>query len=361
MPEDAALTHESRKTTMIDCIFTIDYEIYGNGEGSLRELIYEPAQKLMGIFQKWKAPFVAFVEASELQVIEAHGADPAVDLVRRQIRELYQSGFEIALHLHPQWYNARFQDGKWLLDYSEYNLCTLKRERIAQIVEQGIHYLCGAVGYPEFNPVSFRAGNWLFQPTRTTAGILAECGIRIDSSVFKGGLQRNHKLDYRPASRNGYFWKFSGDANVEDSGGLLLEIPTYTVMVPSWKMLTGKRVRLQRKGPSTAQTGRQKLNRILDLLRPRYPLKFDFCRMTLAELIGIVERALCEDRAHPESYKPLVAIGHTKDLVDFDTIEVFLSYLKDKGMAIVNLQDTLHKCQPAEYRQACANELGASS
>ena len=28
---------------MIECIFTIDYEIYGNGEGSLQQLVYEPA------------------------------------------------------------------------------------------------------------------------------------------------------------------------------------------------------------------------------------------------------------------------------------------------------------------------------
>ena len=31
---------------MIECIFTIDYEIYGNGEGSLKELVFEPASVL---------------------------------------------------------------------------------------------------------------------------------------------------------------------------------------------------------------------------------------------------------------------------------------------------------------------------
>ena len=64
---------------MIECIFTIDYEIYGNGEGSLRELVYEPAEKLMAIFRKWNARFVAFVEVAELEMIEAKGTDPAID------------------------------------------------------------------------------------------------------------------------------------------------------------------------------------------------------------------------------------------------------------------------------------------
>ena len=51
---------------MIECIFTIDYEIYGNGQGSLQELVYEPARRLMDIFQRADARFVAFVEAAEL-------------------------------------------------------------------------------------------------------------------------------------------------------------------------------------------------------------------------------------------------------------------------------------------------------
>ena len=35
---------------MIECIFTIDYEIYGNGQGSLKELVYDPMERLLAIF-----------------------------------------------------------------------------------------------------------------------------------------------------------------------------------------------------------------------------------------------------------------------------------------------------------------------
>jgi hypothetical protein len=329
---------------MIDCIFTIDYEIYGNGEGGLNELIYEPARTLKQIFDNWKCPFVSFVEAAELEILKKSGTDTGIKLVEEQIREFYRDGFEIGLHLHPQWYNAKYQDQKWVLDYAEYNLCKLPRARIEEIVERSLSYLRHVIGDSRFTPVSFRAGNWLFQPTENAALVLAQKGFRIDSSVFKGGRQRNHELDYRPALRNGYFWRFGTDANVEDCNGKLLEIPTFTTMVPFWKMLTGKRVSLQRKSPTTAVSGRQKVNRYLDLLRPWYPLKFDFCRMTLHELTGIVDRAIMEDRSSPRSYKPLVAIGHTKDLTDFNTIEKFLLHLKERGIAVINLQDALEKC-----------------
>jgi len=86
---------------MIECIFSIDYEIYGNGNGSLRELVYEPTERLKAIFEKWKAHFVAFIEVAELEMIEAKGTDQSIGQVENQIGDLYRNGFEVGLHLHP--------------------------------------------------------------------------------------------------------------------------------------------------------------------------------------------------------------------------------------------------------------------
>ncbi len=329
---------------MIECIFSIDYEIYGNGEGSLRELVFEPAERLMATFRKWKARFVPFVEVAELEMLEAKGTDSTINLVKQQLRNFYSEGFELGLHLHPQWYKARHENGRWLLDYSEYNLCTLSRERVVQIVDRALAYLRGILGMADFTPVSFRAGNWLFQPTQTVANVLVEQGIKVDSSVFKGGLQRQHKLDYRRALRNGYYWKFTNDTNVSDPQGALLELPIHTQMVPFWRMFTTKRVGIQRKAPSSAQNGKKRLYRILDFLRFQYPLKFDFCRMTMHELTRLVERVIKEDQKDTTSFRPIVAIGHTKDLVDFETVESFLSYLEQKGIAVSTFSDVYQKC-----------------
>ena len=63
---------------MIECIFTIDYEIYGNGQGSLRDLIHSPAASLVDVFNKWNSKFVAFVEVAELERIEEAGTDKAI-------------------------------------------------------------------------------------------------------------------------------------------------------------------------------------------------------------------------------------------------------------------------------------------
>jgi hypothetical protein len=329
---------------MIECIFTIDYEIYGNGEGSLKSLVYEPAEKLGTIFRKWNAHFVAFVEVAELEIIEAKGTDPAIDLVKDQIRDFYCEGFELGLHLHPQWYNAQYENGKWLLDYSEYNLCTLPRDRIVQIVDRSIAYLRDILGVADFMPFSFRAGNWLLQPAGTAANVLAERGIKVDSSVFKGGLRHQHQLDYRRALRNGNYWKFMDHADVPDPRGALLEVPIYTQMVPFWKMLNSKRLNPQHIGIGAGQSVRDKLYRLLDFLRFQHPLKLDFCCMTTDELVQMVERVIQEDQQDPTSFRPIVSIGHTKDLVDYETVESFLAYLNEKRIRVSTFTELYHKC-----------------
>jgi hypothetical protein len=209
---------------MIEFLFTLDYEIYGNGTGSLNDLVYEPARRLRNLFQAHGARFVAFVEVAELERIESFGTDPAIDRVKQQLREMHCDGFEIGLHIHPQWSNARFEKGRWILDLREYNLCVLSRKRIEEIVESSLDYLRYAMDQADYSPLSFRAGNWLFQPTHRLASVLADKGIRIDSSVFKGGLQRYHGLDYRRAATNGYYWPFSCDVNRQDSAGAWIEV-----------------------------------------------------------------------------------------------------------------------------------------
>lgn len=329
---------------MIECIFTIDYEIYGNGEGSLWELVYEPAERLREIFRKRNVRFVAFIEAAEVERMEAEATDPDIDLVKQQIREFYREGFELGLHLHPQWYNGRFKNGRWELDYSEYNLCTLPQKRIVQIVDRSIAYLKEILGAHDFIPLSFRAGNWLFQPARPLTGILAERGIKVDSSVFKGGIRHAHKLNYRKSIRNGYFWRFTEDVEISVPEGVLLEFPIYTQMVPFWQMLNTKRVGLERKGFSAAKSRKSNLYRLMDFFRFRHPLKLDFTRMTVDELTRMIDKVIQEDQKDPTSFRPIVAIGHTKDLVDFETVELFLRYLGKKGIKISTFEEVYPKC-----------------
>jgi peptidoglycan/xylan/chitin deacetylase (PgdA/CDA1 family) len=330
---------------MIALAFTVDYEIYGTGRGSLRELVLEPAERLRSIFGRHGARFVTFVEAAELEAIEERGADRTIRPIKQQLRDIYGEGFEIGLHLHPQWYNAQYRDGTWLLDDSEYSLRDLSRERIGQIVDRSIAYLRGAVGEEEFIPFSFRAGNWLYQPSPGLSEALAERGIKVDSSVYKGGLQHRHKLDYRPALKNGYFWTFGDDVNIPDPHGVLMEFPIYTTMEPIWKLLTAKRLDLQKKGSSGLPPSGGRLFRLMDRLRYKYPMKFDFCRMSIHEMTQVLDKEMRKDRENPGVFRPIIAIGHTKDLDDLETVDGLLSILGERHIKITGFHELYHQAK----------------
>jgi hypothetical protein len=85
------------------------------------------------------------------------------------------------------------------------------------------------------------------------------------------------------------------------------------------------------------------LNRARDLLRLRYPRKLDFCRMTLHELTSTLERVIKVDRQEPGVYRPIVAIGHTKDLTDLKTVDSFLSFLQTNGIAVATFETVYSK------------------
>jgi len=223
----------------------------------------------------------------------------------------------------------------------------LPRPRIVEIVERSLNYMRHLVGQSEFTPLSFRAGNWLFQPTRNAASVLAENGIKIDSSVFKGGVQRNYGLDYRPARKNGYYWPFSSDANLPDPSGPWIEIPIYSEMVPVWKMATSKRISFGNTFGMAGQSSRGRWNRMHDFLRFRYPKKLDFCRMTLDELTSMMGRVIREDRNDPSVYRPVVAIGHSKDFTDPKTLNSFLGFLQKNRVRVSTFEVIYSKLLPA--------------
>lgn len=328
---------------MIHFIFTVDYEIYGNGLGSLKDLVYEPTRKLLEIFQHHRARLVFFIEVAELEIIESAGSDTYIYNVKDQIRLLHQAGFEIGLHVHPQWYEARLDNAKWKLNYKEYNLCALPEERISQLLKRGFNYLRSLVQDNNFYPVSFRAGNWLINPAIKVSSVLSALGIKIDSSVFKGGYQQSTGIDYRQAPSDLFFWKFTQDANRPDPSGLLFELPIYTKMIPIWKFMRGKRLELQKKAPAESGIKEKIVRRAGDFLRWKVPLKFDFCRLSYKELIALTEELIRLDKRSPDDYKPVVLIGHTKDSPDVALIESFLAFLEKNSIRAVTFKEAYQK------------------
>jgi len=337
---------------MIECVFTLDYEVFGNGTGSVRELVLEPADRLRRLFERYDSRFVVFPEVAELELIAAARSDPDIDDVAHQLRSLREGGFEVGLHLHPWWYNGRFEHGGWVLDYSEYNLCALDPARVAELLQKALHFLRSLVGDPGFTPMSFRAGHLLLQPGDAVVNVLTSLGISLDSSVYKGGRWRQHNLDYGATLKHGHFWRFEDDPTRRDAAGRMLEVPIHTEMVPTWTMLTSKRVGLERRAAGMSRGRRGLLSRLRDVSYRRAE-KLDFCVLSFDEMRAMIERVRAADRRDPSVYRPLVAIGHTKDLIDLDAVEQTLVYLKSAGISISGFERVAARCG---HRQRTARE-----
>ena len=111
---------------MIGLALTLDYEVYGDGEGSLSELAVQPTAKFLEICYKYNAKTTIFVDVAEIlamRKLEIFKED--VRRVEDQLKFAHLNGHDIQLHIHPWWFDAKFVKGKWEFDYSIISLCDL--------------------------------------------------------------------------------------------------------------------------------------------------------------------------------------------------------------------------------------------
>jgi hypothetical protein len=62
----------------------------------------------------------------------------------------------------------------------------------------------------------------------------------------------------------------------------------------------------------------------------------------------MMEEVLLEDQKTPQTYRPIGAIGHTKDLSDPESVDDFLAYLGKKGIPVATFEEIYHKLAPGQ-------------
>lgn len=327
---------------MVGLVFSLDYEIYGTGAGDFRTLMLEPTDRLLDIFNEHSAKLTIMAEVAEILAIRKHNAYRDIaERIDDQLKRALSQGHDVQLHLHPAWFNARYEDGNWILDYGEYSLAHLSTENIQAHIDEGKAYLegLGSEVLPDYRCVAFRAGNWLIQPSGNIVECLERAGLEYDTSVFKGGFGSvgPFSLDYRSAHSNIMSWVVDPhDINRMSDRKGLREIPILSRDVLVTSMVTAKRLRLQKKllGDSQSpvpQTGQADIGigKRVGRFRLRCPKKFDFCRLTLRELKSFLRYAVkqCGETA---AIVPVVAIGHSTEIHDERTLRGFLRYVGEK-------------------------------
>ena len=343
---------------MIGLALTLDYEIYGNGTGNIQDHIINPTEDFLTICEKYQGKGTLFVDVAELIKMKEYNCfAEEIAGVEKQLKDAHERGHDVQLHLHPWWFNAKFNGSTWEMDYNLTTLNYLNPEIALEYISRCKKYLTELLACCKrrYSCVAYRAGYWSMMPTKNIFKALTEAGIETDSSVYKWGKvsKQNIFYDYSKAHSNCHPWYFSSEdinkiSPERQTSPSCLEIPIYTENNFILKFLSLKRISILKKSKSALvldrlppkTSWRNKVARLihLDTMSIYRPKKFDFCKCTFNEMKRMIYRII---KASPGNlYLPVVAIGHSKDFIYRGDLIKFLYYLKshhDKTVEVVPL------------------------
>lgn len=177
-----------------------DFELMGDGLGDVESLQRRPALALMDAARDCGATLTFMVDVAQQLAFYRH-EDPRLRDQRRlwddTVRQMKQRGFDVQLHLHPQWMGARFEGGAFALD-DRWNLAAYAPAEQRQLVAEASRYLAKLLGPldPSYRVLGFKAGSWGLQPSAPLLKILAAAGIRVVMGVREGMRIPGLGVDY---------------------------------------------------------------------------------------------------------------------------------------------------------------------
>ena len=343
---------------MRNIVISVDYEIFGNGTGDVRRHVIDPTARMAEICERNESPLTIFFEVEEYLAFRRYrdelkrdlGYDPANE-IREQLISLLEKGHDVQLHLHPDWYGCRYDNGNWILDRDKRAvdfLFSTKEETISYIRErkQVIEEMRRAA---EVDPTvsTYRAGAFWAQPGEKLLPALAANDIWIDSSVVCE-LHRiigSRSFDFRGAPMGRRHWKVCDEVSVEDNNGAVWEFPIYSRQHARYRQITWKRlmakfsrnVPRQRQKEMVDEMGIKGPYSFVRFLTERFPEKFDYHNLSPEMLHRWAKSA---ERPEAGELDVLVSIGHTKEHMDDEPFARFVSkFASDSDLKVIGFNE----------------------
>ncbi len=222
----------------IGLILSNDWEVFGDGSGDYFQVQHEPLEQCLEITKKHGAFMTVFAEVGQQlwgfrsrAEEDSHSAKVA-EAWEEILKKTLEYGGDVQLHLHPQWTDSTYADGRWDLNYDRWAIGRMKKEDVREVLKRGKEYLESLLreAKPDYSCHSFRAGAYCIQPSGTVLDVLRELDFRSDTSVTKGYFDASF-YDYRDAFSNFLPWTIGNDVRYAAKSAQrdqILEFPIYS-------------------------------------------------------------------------------------------------------------------------------------
>jgi len=363
-------------TPRIHLALVDDWELRGDGSGTMEKIQLEPLRRLLEIYDANGLRASINAEVMQQLAHRRHAARHAAlghlaDRWDEAVLDATRRGHDVQLHTHCQWSRSEFDGERWRLD-GDWNITRYSRSEASDIIASSKAYLETLLRrvHPEYAVSSYRAGSWAIAPSEHMMEILCENGVGLDVSIVGGMKIDNAKLslDYSRVEEDFLpFYPLKTDARrVSAQREPIVCIPTFSFVVslPFFGLLAATHVttgllarvgidwtHLTRK-PSSVRLESAAYNvwaprnaSFAGRMLAKRKAENRFYIADLSEMSGLLWRRMLGEirrkaRRSGSAVVPVVLENHTKDLGDMRNIRLLAEHLaRQPDIEVVRLRD----------------------
>ena len=353
----------------IGLIFTLDYEIHGNGSGEFENWAYFPTAQMLNVFDAYGAKLTIMAEMCHYWAMKRYKDLFArnIFLFESQLKNAIERGHDVQFHFHPQWIDAKFENGSWHLDFSRKTI-----ERLCNNYNEAYFYLKKGKtelqdlltpANPDYQCICFRAGFLQMQPSENMIKALTDAGFLSDSSVSKGMKVDDNlrSVEYSSAYSKYRPWKTSNfEICQNDEAGKIFEFPLLSdstglidrIINKANKLKNGKNINdiisgfmaIYGKGMMPAYNAGSFSDKLKSKLIKRW-FYADFCQNDHSDLTKYIKMVISDcNKNNDYNYLPLVMIGHSKDFFFANNLSLFLKSCQNtEGLEFIAYSQAVKK------------------
>jgi len=338
----------------MDLILTLDYEIFGKGSGDVFTHMIDPTDEFLRICDYEGVKVTIFFEVLEFLKIKeewesgnrmGYGRNPA-EAIEAQLQTAYRNGHDIQLHLHPQWVNAKYDNG-WEVDKRYWRLplvnveeCGCSIEELLVLGKEAIENIIRPLD-DSYRCNILRAADFNIYPSQEICQAMRAVGIVADSSIIPGAHADDGYsfFDYTDIPSSIPYW-FVNDEDLMDFGDnflrndSLIEFPIFAMSMKRYKKFDYHRIRVKMKN---AQYALRRLRQKTDNKGFRDSLKYylegesvpwDFSLCSFWRMKNFYSRALEIEKESDNRPHPFIMIGHSKEFMNRNSLARFLKFAR---------------------------------